>query len=54
MLFQCIIAWELSQSEIIAREKVLYFLFTVVDKLGLVRLEMKCVRFTGFVHGSVF
>ena len=23
---------------------MLYFLFTVVDKLGLVMLEMKCVR----------
>ena len=54
MFFQCIIARELSQSEIIAREKMLYFLFTMVDKLGLVMLGMKCVRVTGFVHGSVF
>ena len=54
VFFQCIIARELSQSEIIAREKMLYFLFTMVDKLGLVMLGMKCVRVTGFVHGSVF
>lgn len=51
---QYIIAWELIQSEIIAREKMLYFLLTVVDKLGLVMLGMKCVRFTHFVHGNVF
>lgn len=48
-------AWELSQSELIASEKMLHFLFTAVDKLGLVVLGMTCVGVhTGFVHGSVF
>lgn len=56
MFLQCIIAWELSQSEIKAREKKLHFLFTAVDKLGLVVvLGMKCVGVQiGFVRGSVF
>lgn len=35
-----VIDWELSQSEIIASEKMRHFLFTAVEKLGIVVLEI--------------